>query len=212
MTPDFEYFLRMKVESTISHTLFGLFVFNLPLAILVSIIFHQIVKKELIVNLPYFFQSRLELVKDSDWILYLKDNILIVSVSVIIGAASHLFWDAFTHKTGYFVENIGFLQSTISGFPVYKIMQHFSTLLGLTFIAYVFWKLPASKLDFNSKISFRFWISVALMVFLFQCLRFLTGQLSFKIGNLIVSSISVFVIALVLVCLSNTFQKKNRAI
>lgn len=212
MTPDFEYFLRMKVQSSISHTFLGLIVFNVPIAILVSLIFHQILKKELFVNLPVFFQARLELLKNLDWLLYFKNNLLIVAGSVLIGAASHIFWDAFTHKTGYFVENIDFLQLDFLGIPTYKILQHSSSLLGLTFITYVFWKLPSTRTDLKGKICLKFWGSTFAITFLFQCLHYLTGKLSFTIGNLIVSSISLFFVALTLVCLKYSLQKKKTSI
>nr|WP_237421370.1 DUF4184 family protein [Flavobacterium sp. HBTb2-11-1] len=39
LTPDFEYFLRMKVKSDYSHTLDGIFWFDLPLALLLTFLF-----------------------------------------------------------------------------------------------------------------------------------------------------------------------------
>ncbi len=40
MTPDFEYFLRLRVRSDFSHTLFGVFWFDLPLGIVLCFVFH----------------------------------------------------------------------------------------------------------------------------------------------------------------------------
>ena len=48
MCPDFEYFIRMKVQSSISHTFLGLIVFNLPIGLLATFLFHEIIKNSLL--------------------------------------------------------------------------------------------------------------------------------------------------------------------
>ena len=55
LTPDFEYFIRMKVQSIYSHTLLGIFWFDLPLAILLAFLFHSLVRDTLFFNLPKTF-------------------------------------------------------------------------------------------------------------------------------------------------------------
>ena len=50
LSPDFEYFIRMKIESNYSHTFWGIFYFDLPLGIMLTFIFHNIVKNELFEN------------------------------------------------------------------------------------------------------------------------------------------------------------------
>ena len=67
LTPDFEYFLRMRIESNYSHTLSGLFWFDLPLGILLTFIFHNIVRDNLYDNLPFIFSSRLIKFKEFNW-------------------------------------------------------------------------------------------------------------------------------------------------
>ena len=58
IAPDFEYFLRLEVKSLHSHTLVGLFSFNLPMALLLCFVFHQVVKKTLFKYLPVWFKKR----------------------------------------------------------------------------------------------------------------------------------------------------------
>lgn len=55
LTPDFEYFIRMKLSSEYSHTISGVFLFDLPLGIILTFLFHGIVRNKLIDNLPRFF-------------------------------------------------------------------------------------------------------------------------------------------------------------
>lgn len=45
LTPDFEYFLRLNLHSAYSHTIAGVFWFDLPLGIILAFLFHLIVKK-----------------------------------------------------------------------------------------------------------------------------------------------------------------------
>lgn len=97
MCPDFEYFIRMKVQSNISHTFLGLLFFNLPIGLLAAFLFHEIIKTNLIENSPSFLQNRLVSLKHLKWKHYFKENYLYVIISILIGAISHIFWDAFSH-------------------------------------------------------------------------------------------------------------------
>lgn len=134
LTPDFEYFIRMKIQSNYSHTLSGLFWFDLPLGILLAFIFHNTVRDKLFVNFPTILSSRLKRFNLFEWNNYFKTHWFVVAVSVLIGAVSHIFWDSFTHDNGYFVQTIPRLTNTINLFcgqiSILKILQHSSTILG----------------------------------------------------------------------------------
>lgn len=91
LTPDFEYFIRMRVESNFSHTFYGVFWFDLPLAIIISFIFHSIVKNQLFNNLPINIRSRILIFTEFDWNNYFKQHYFIVLISILIGVASHIF-------------------------------------------------------------------------------------------------------------------------
>ncbi|MHC0443524.1 DUF4184 family protein, partial [Flavobacterium sp. 3-210] len=67
LTPDFEYFLRMKVKSDYSHTLSGIFWFDLPLALLLTFLFHNLTRNLLFQNLPSFIKNRILIYTDFDW-------------------------------------------------------------------------------------------------------------------------------------------------
>ena len=116
LTPDFEYFLRMRIQSNYSHSISGLFWFDLPLGILLAFIFHNIVRDILFDNLPTILKSRVMKFKMFDWNNYFKRNWLVVTISVLIGAGSHIFWDSFTHDQGYFVQTIPVLTNTVDFF------------------------------------------------------------------------------------------------
>lgn len=92
LTPDFEYFIRMKVQSNYSHTVYGILWFDLPLAILLSFIFHNIIRDDLFKNVPKNIQSRILVYAEFNWNNYFKRNWVVIIVSTLIGITSHLFW------------------------------------------------------------------------------------------------------------------------
>lgn len=58
MVPDAEYFLRMRVLSNHSHTTMGLFYFDLPIGLIIYLLFVQFVRSPLIIHLPAFLRER----------------------------------------------------------------------------------------------------------------------------------------------------------
>jgi hypothetical protein len=199
LTPDFEYFLRMKIKSNYSHTIDGLFWFDLPLGILLAFLFHNIVRYQLFKNLPTILKSRFSGFSQFDWNGHFKRNWFVVTISILIGAASHIFWDSFTHDQGYFVQTIPELQNSVDilggQIPILKVLQHSSTFLGGFVIAFAIFKLPTNKTE-NEKINLKYWVVLAGLTLTIIWIRLLSG-LDFKqYGNVIVTSISAALISL----------------
>lgn len=200
LTPDFEYFIRMRIQSDYSHTISGIFWFDLPLAIFLSLIYHNIVRDKLFDNFPTILKSRLFRFKQFNWNKYFKTNWFVVIISILIGTSSHLFWDSFTHENGYFVKTIPELTNTIEIFSrqilILKILQHSSTLIGAFLIALALYRLPTDKIiigQFNVKY-WSFLTSLTLIIIFF---KLLISGLDFKLfGNLIVTCISAGLIGL----------------
>ena len=199
LAPDFEYFLRMKVQSNYSHTFAGIFWFDLPLAVLLAFVFHGIVRNPLIENAPKFLYQRFSPFQNFSWPQYFKTNILIVILSCLIGALTHILWDSFTHESGFVISNIPFLKSSLliigKEIPVYKLLQHSSTSLGFLIISYTLWNLPKAIVLQRSKEK-PFWIIVLLIALLVMLLKFFTGLHISAYGNIIVTCISAVFIGL----------------
>lgn len=202
LTPDFEYFLRMSVKSTYSHTFYGLFWFDLPLGLLLAFAFHAIVRDSLLDHLPMFFKSRFLVFKQFKWNEFFYKNWLVVVVSILVGALSHIFWDSFTHEQGYFVKINPSLTNTITIFkhPVafFKIIQHTSSVLGALTIAIAVYKMPNFTIEIKSK-NYRYWLSIVILTFIIIGIRLLFGLNINQYGNVIVSIISAFLLALLLI-------------
>jgi len=201
LTPDFEYFLRMRIQSDYSHTLSGLFWFDLPLGILLAFIFHNIIRDSLFDNFPTILKSRFTNFKQFNWNNYFKNNWLVVIISVLIGAVSHIFWDSFTHDQGYFVQTIPALTNTVDFIgrqvPTLKILQHSSTLLGGLVIVFVLFKRTPDK-NVTGQLNIKYWGILTILTLTIIEIRLLSG-LDYKLyGHVIVTAISAGLISLTL--------------
>jgi len=134
MSPDFEYFIRMRLKQVHGHNIAGAFYFDLPVTLLSLFLFHLLVRDALIEHLPEFLRKKYERFYQMNWVAYAKERWYVIIYSALIGIMSHLFWDAFTHAPGYFVQFIPFLQQELLIFnvsiPSYDFMQLISTLTG----------------------------------------------------------------------------------
>ncbi|EJF10745.1 DUF4184 family protein [Pontibacter sp. BAB1700] len=134
IAPDFQYFLLLPLFKHSGHTLEGLLFFNLPVALAIATVFHLIVRRPAVAHLPDWLKRRALAVAQLNWIAYLKEHWFVFATSVIIGAASHIFWDSFTHETGYFASRWPLLTSMVhvmgQEIMLCRIVQHSSTLVG----------------------------------------------------------------------------------
>lgn len=212
LTPDFEYFLRMRIKSNYSHTIEGLFWFDLPLGILLTFLFHQIVRNSLYDNLPMFLKSRFFIFSHFNWRGYFIMNWLIVVISILIGASSHLLWDSFTHEHGYFVHTIPELQNKINllgrKIPILKILQHTSTIFGGLVITFVIYKMPINR-TVSQSINLKYWAILLGLTLTIITIRLLGGLDYKQYGNLIATGISATLIALSLTSLLEN-EAKNK--
>ena len=209
LVPDFEYFLRMNIQSEYSHTLAGLFWFNLPLSILIAFIFHNIVKIKLINNLPKFLQYRFQNYNSFLWNQYFKKNWLKITVSILIGAFLHLLWDSFTHISGYFVEQFPLLKNEVLilkyHIPIFKILQHGSTILGGLFILFFIYKMPKISTTYKN-IEIKYWLIFVFFMLLIIVVKMCFGLKIQQYGNFIVTFISAAIISLII---SSLFTSKQ---
>lgn len=213
LTPDFEYFLRMKVKSDYSHTFNGIFWFDLPLAFLLTFAFHNVVRNLLFQNLPAIIKNRVLIFTDFDWNNYFKKNWLTVLISLLIGIFSHILWDGFTHEHGYFVNQIDISKNTLLIFkteiPFWKIAQHSSTFIGSIIILIAFFKLP-QKNYFSFPISKLYWSSVVLFTMAIVFIRFIANPKALNIGNLVVSFIAAFLVSITIIPLIIKFKTNQK--
>lgn len=214
ITPDFEYFFRMDVVSYYSHSLAGIFYFNLPVVFLISLLFHLVLKAPLALNSPDFIVSRFVDLIHSDFLKYLKNNILVYFLSALMGIISHLFIDSFTHISGYFVHEFSVLNISYNFFginvPGYRLLQHFTSILGLIILFIYVFKLPENRNFIKAKKAsvIQYWILIILVTVLLLLLRYFLGPISLRIGYWAINTISCGMISLTYVSVYWKFFRK----
>jgi len=137
VVPDFESFLLMQNTEKFGHSTAGIFLLDLPLALLLSLCYHSFIKQPLLYHLPSDFRLRFEHRTVKNWMLDVKHHPLIVFLSLLLGVISHLLWDGFTHEDGYFVNLFPILLYNIKSLdykPVFFLIQVVSSLWGTWFV------------------------------------------------------------------------------
>jgi len=138
MIPDLVYFLPLGVSGSQSHGLLGIFLFCLPAGVLAWIVYRGVLRPFVLALGPRSVVHRMG-ASLSPWSFA---ELKAVSASVLVGAATHVVWDSFTHSTGFVVQALPALQVPVYLFEWYRpkvftLLQHSSTFLGLT--ALMFW-------------------------------------------------------------------------
>lgn len=139
MAPDLAYFLPLGVNGRFSHSPIGIFLFCIPVSLIAYVIFHSLARQPLIALMPQAISSRLHH-QSTEWIPKTIASLALIVVAIIIGAVTHVAWDSFTHRNTAIVRSTEFLQIVVGPadgprIPVYKILQHASSVLGLTILA-----------------------------------------------------------------------------
>lgn len=143
IAPDVGYYFGRFDLAAAAHTLRGLVTICLPTGLaLISLV--RILHRPIATLLPSPHRQALlplprmpRLTPSTMWR---------VSLSVMIGAATHVVWDSFTHGTGYLVATRALLRVPVfvlgtRSIPLFDVLQHASTALGvgILVVAYVRW-------------------------------------------------------------------------
>lgn len=142
MMPDFEFFMRLSFGKTIGHSIEGIFLFCIPVGLLVLLLFHKLIKFPLLSLVPHNHQMRLFPVARRFRFLPLR-NFLNVVLSLGVGALTHLLADAFTHHDGFFVQLIPLLSKPLVILPqgtirVYFMLQYLISIIGVLLLFYYY--------------------------------------------------------------------------
>lgn len=224
MAPDFEYFLHSRPFGKMGHTPLGFLILNLPVCFIVAYVFHKFIKRDLILSMrspvdKWYFQYA-----TNNWNLHCFKDIIIFIYSCLIGMISHVLWDSFTHINGYFVSNICFLNETVTLFnlkiPYYKILQHFSSLIGIMCVSlFIYFRrnkqpLTYYKLYKSRKEKFIFFILgfiTSICICIFKIVMPFLMNHTIQIGYAVVTCINSVIIGIVVSCLISKLLKNKRA-
>lgn len=198
LTPDFEYFIKMKLTGRYSHTIEGMFIMDLPIAFVLWLIFHQLVKGPLIDNIPPYFKGRLLPLNKFEYISHLKVNWHYIIIGFLVGILSHIIWDSFTHANEVIVVRWDWLSqplfSNFPNLPVFRILQHLSTGIGALVIAFYFHRMPFQPCKCTIRLSF--WlVLLGIAIVSFSIRAWVTFE---YFGDVVATAISACCIGLIL--------------
>jgi hypothetical protein len=92
MAPDFGYFLPLDLARASTHDFDGLFLFCLPVGLAMWVLFVRLLERPTIELLPAAWRER---IPRSPRIT--ARSLAIAGLGILIGAMTHIAWDAFTH-------------------------------------------------------------------------------------------------------------------
>ncbi len=127
MTPDFEYLLRLEPLALLSHSWSGLVLFCLPMGALALALWLFLLRTPLRALLALPAEPHQSRQTTAWWARGL--------IAVLLGAATHLVWDAFTHRDAWGPVLFPVLRTTAFTFgtlavPWYNVLQVVSSLVG----------------------------------------------------------------------------------
>jgi len=143
MTPDFGYYIDRFDLAYFAHTLPGSFFACLPTGVIFLLTYYLFCRPVCYALPSPHRQSLLPLCPA------LPTNArrwAIIMLSLLLGAWTHNFWDAFTHEHGWFVDRIPWLQQPVlqvlsTTVCTYLVLQELSTVIGFVIVvaAYGLW-------------------------------------------------------------------------
>ncbi|MEI9969028.1 MAG: DUF4184 family protein [Terracidiphilus sp.] len=141
--PDFAYFMFIRSRGAIGHSLLGAFIFDLPVSLAVLWLFYAYVRQPFLMLLPKGFRRRLK-PGSGNFSFWPPARLALIVVSILIGTATHILWDSFTHPFYWPYRHWSFLSDVVQvpvagNMPMFKALQYASTLFGLVFVAVWIW-------------------------------------------------------------------------
>lgn len=217
ISPDLEYLFHLLPKRTYGHLYLHAWWFDLIISILLAFVFHIIVRNPLIDNLPPFMSQRFQRFKNFNWSYHFIKHFPVVIVSAWIGIYSHIIWDDFTHRGTYLVENYSFFTNyliTVFGQDifVYNLLQHTSSIFGIIIISIALLSFERDKNTIINTKRISFWMIslIFALSLLFIKVWMISDIIDLNIHffvSLSITSISAFLIGLVLTSLIYSFSK-----
>lgn len=137
MVPDAEYYVHLRTKAEY-HSWSGIVLFGVPVSLALLWLLHRVVKKPALMLIPERW-SHLAAAADREFHFLPPSRMMVIVVSILIGAASHLLLDAFTHRGAWGVEMFPVLQETwlsVGGVSLagYKVLQYGCGAGGMMFL------------------------------------------------------------------------------
>lgn len=143
MAPDFPYIVASVKYRNLGHVWPGVLYFTLPTALIALWLFHDFLKRPVIGLLPWGIQARLQAQAGEFRFGGIRRFVAIVG-STLLGIATHLVWDSFTHSFTWAWRDFRWLHQRVpvpffGNVPGYYVAQYASTIGGMLALAIWVW-------------------------------------------------------------------------
>ena len=141
--PDFAYFFALSPRGLAAHSLHGMFLYDLPLSLVTLWLFYTFARRPFVMILPKGFRARLN-PAENGFSFWPPARLALVVVSILVGTATHILWDSFTHPFYWPYRHLSFLRQPVylpieGDVHVYKVLQDASSVFGLALVLVWIW-------------------------------------------------------------------------
>ncbi|MGI5274050.1 DUF4184 family protein [Nonomuraea sp. CA-218870] len=138
MVPDLPIFLPMLPDYSDWHSWRGVVTVDLAAVLILLVLFHGLLRDPLLALLPPGLAGRAATLRPT-WPQLVRGVPAIVAGG-LIGSATHVGWDSFTHSTGP-GEWGAWLSVTVLGvLPLFRVLQYVSSAVGLAVVVWWAWR------------------------------------------------------------------------
>ncbi|MET7495939.1 DUF4184 family protein [Streptomyces sp900116325] len=139
--PDMTYYADTAIPGAmefgqVTHAVWGVFTVDVLITAAVVALW-LLLREPLVALLPGAWQGRVHTFvrgeRQGPW--GVRDGVWFV-VSAVIGAGTHVVWDAFTHHDRWGTRLVPLLSENVGGFPVFQCVQYGSSAVALTVLAW----------------------------------------------------------------------------
>ncbi|MBS1782881.1 MAG: DUF4184 family protein [Bacteroidetes bacterium] len=146
MVPDFQAFFQLGGGKLLSHSWIGIFIYDLPVGLLLAFVFHMIVRDPLIDNLPQSFAQRLVNYHRTNWIKVFQKKYGIILFSLLFGILSHIILDRITHTDAYsYSDRVGLKLTIEDKVEWSRILQRGGSVVGIALLVWQIRALPSAQ-------------------------------------------------------------------
>ena len=178
MMPDFKFYLQLKENFYSENNSLSFLFLDIFLTILFSFLFHNLLKKPLLENLPILWSDKFKASQPNQWNQYAASNKVVIIFSALLGVVTHIVWDGFTHHDGFFVTIIDVLNYKIHfqnyDLPIYYLLQILFSILGLVILfRFIYKKAFIQEVSFKYLSSYNYWIYFLIIFIILLTIRLL---------------------------------------
>ena len=137
LAPDLPYYFPMPVTAAQTHSLPGTFGADLMLGVCAFLVWHLLLVRPLVWAAPAGLQRRIPDQWRAGPSLGTAGDLARVSLGLVLGALTHVVWDAFTHSGAVGQRILPGLGTTVVGLPLPRWLHLASSILGLACLAWV---------------------------------------------------------------------------